>query len=258
MENLANRRETGEGYASLSLYRGDRMRLLGFPLEIYQVVRDVVESCWPGGVQREKDKAGLREMKLGGYPWHGLVPSSCSYDPSASMWLMSRVFERLFNAGWRLIQRTCLGWELDDIDVFLFRGVDAPRPHEWMAVDIALGRCMLVRAPGDIVQAVSDLFPTQEKSVWPTYYSISLPCLPDSFKDKSTSLGMKCSFWILRAAEEHGWSLYAAVKHRGVDSWHFCRGPATHELENPFDTTSENIILNDEETTDLVTPCPAV
>ncbi|KAI5922182.1 hypothetical protein F4810DRAFT_711789 [Camillea tinctor] len=254
MENPANSNETGERYASLSLYRGDRMRLLGFPLEIYQVVRDVVESCWPGGVQREKDQAGLKEIKLRGYPWHGLVPNWCPQDPAASMWLMSRVLERLFNAGWRLIQRTCLGWELDDIDVFLFREIDSPRPREWMAVDISLGRCMLVRAPADIARAVSDLFPTQEKIIQPTYYSIGLPCLPDSFKDKSTSLGMRCSFWILKAAEEHGWSLYTAVKHRSVDSWHLCRETTAPELENPFDTTSDNIIPDDEESIDLITP----
>lgn len=64
----------GPLYACLHLSREDRIRLLGFPPHITDVLRDTLALAWPVGLQNSEGGAGWHEFKLRGNPCENARP----------------------------------------------------------------------------------------------------------------------------------------------------------------------------------------
>ncbi len=58
-------------HACITLNSTDRFRLIRFPSDIIDVVRQAIMNSWPRGLQREEDYLGAYEFKLNGNPWWG-------------------------------------------------------------------------------------------------------------------------------------------------------------------------------------------
>src|SRR5277367_7200981 len=56
-------------FASLTLYKNDRIRLLQFPPDDIASIRDVIKQHWPSGIQEERAAATSHEFKCLGTPW---------------------------------------------------------------------------------------------------------------------------------------------------------------------------------------------
>src|SRR6516164_6466171 len=58
-------------FASISLHRTDRIRLLQFPPEDITAIRNVMKENWIDGIQDERTYAKSHEFKCLGNPWSG-------------------------------------------------------------------------------------------------------------------------------------------------------------------------------------------
>lgn len=62
---------TSYQHACVTLNMSDRLRLIRFPQEIIDVVRQAITTSWPRGLNKEKHDTDFYEFKLHGNPWWG-------------------------------------------------------------------------------------------------------------------------------------------------------------------------------------------
>jgi hypothetical protein len=58
-------------HACIALNMSDRLRLIRFPSETIDVIRQAIISSWPRGLNKEKQDGDCHEFKLHGNPWLG-------------------------------------------------------------------------------------------------------------------------------------------------------------------------------------------
>ncbi|CAK9785251.1 hypothetical protein CC85DRAFT_285353 [Cutaneotrichosporon oleaginosum] len=103
-------------FACLHLSREDRLRLLGFPPHITEVIKNTLAIAWPVGLQSSDGGPGWFEFKLRGYPW-----SAQGREAVPSKRLMIHLLHHLSNAGWHLAASTDLSKKSWDKDSLMFR-----------------------------------------------------------------------------------------------------------------------------------------
>lgn len=113
-------------YACLHLSREDRIRLLGFPAHIAEVVKNTLAVAWPVGIQHSEGGQGWHEFKLRGNPCRpqtgALTPGFAQgREAVPSKRLMIHLLHALGNAGWHLAASTDLSKQSWDKDTLMFR-----------------------------------------------------------------------------------------------------------------------------------------
>uniref|UniRef100_A0A0N5AJN9 Myotubularin phosphatase domain-containing protein n=1 Tax=Syphacia muris TaxID=451379 RepID=A0A0N5AJN9_9BILA len=105
-------------FCVMSLNKNDRIRLIGAPDEVIQVVGKCISEYWCNGIQKAepKEQGIYYEYKLGGFPW-------LSYGPEAvgSRYLITMILERMVCNGWGVVTALDISRMPNDKAVFIFR-----------------------------------------------------------------------------------------------------------------------------------------
>lgn len=220
-------------FGSLSLHLSDRIRFLGFPPDVIDMLRQTITQSWPRGISCERPYAGSHEFKLNGYPWDG--------KGEAGMFarrLVRNVLGALYSVGWILIFSTDISKKETDKDSLIFRHQSPPPPPaEW--ISISFSQWNLIR----LIDAPQDL-------AWAIHRAVAVAGLrrePHQYSPGVTEIALNSSYWfaegtytmlarqllvqMVMTLEEHGFTVYASVDQKNTyqdnrsetDTWHLCR-----------------------------------
>lgn len=223
-------------FASISLHRTDRIRLLQFSPGDIAGIRDVIKQNWISGIQEERTYARSHEFKCLGNPWSGQGDEAI-----AARILMRSILAYLFSAGWILTTSTDVSKSIFDKDTIIFRKQVVPPPAcEWIAISFNQGdRLRLIGAPMELLanfQALLKGMGLHQEGIWKdkarNAFEFKLhgwPWRPQGEEAMTTRLLL---LRMLETLEVSGWSLYATVDQNnghkntsstGTDSWYCVR-----------------------------------
>jgi hypothetical protein len=225
-------------FASISLHKTDRIRLLHFPPEDITAIRNVIKQNWPSGIQDERPYANSHEFKCRGNPWSGQ-----GADAIPARVLMREILAYPFSCGWILTASTDVLKSIYEKDTMLFRKQVFPPPaSEWIAISFNQGdRLRLIGAPADLIVPFQTLLKSMglwQNAEWKdrgqNVFEFKIngwPWRPTGEATMTTRLLLLRMFETLEAG---GWSLYATVDQNngqhsknssstGTDSWYCVR-----------------------------------
>ncbi|KAF4626030.1 hypothetical protein G7Y89_g12131 [Cudoniella acicularis] len=221
-------------FASLSLHRTDRIRLLQFPPSDIEAIRGIIQRSWSNGIQDQRPYSVSYEFKLYGNPWRGQ-----GSDAIPARTLMRDIFAHLFSQGWILHASTDISKKEFDKDTMLFRKQQTPPPDsEWIAISFNQSdRLRLIGAPQDLRVDMQNLLRQMrllQSEDWKdrrlNAYEFKIygrPWFPTGEETMSTRLLL---LKMLEVLENRGWSLYASVDQSNgsenvseTDSWYCVR-----------------------------------
>ncbi|KAK6581833.1 hypothetical protein PZA11_005530 [Diplocarpon coronariae] len=203
-------------FASLSLHRSDRIRLLSFPQSEIDGVRFAISSSYQKGLQNEQKYGLSHEFKLYGNPWYGQ-----GSDAISARVVMRQILGYLFSVGWVLHASTDVSKKQMDKDTLFFRKQQQPPPpSEWIAISFNKSdRLRLIGADGQLIAAFKDMLSSmrllqtdlgwKDRSMGAWEFKINgYPWWATGEETMSTRmLLMK----MLECLEGLGWSLYASL-----------------------------------------------
>ncbi|KAE8441805.1 hypothetical protein EG329_004258 [Mollisiaceae sp. DMI_Dod_QoI] len=203
-------------FASISLHRSDRLRLLGFPQSDIQAIRNVIQSSYSKGIQKEQPYAMSHEFKLYGNPWYGQ-----SSDTVISRILIREMLAYLFRIGWILHASTDVSKKELDKDTLFFRKQQVPPPvSDFISISFNMSdRLRLIGAPPKLVQAVKETLAglglLQQDLGWKDAslgaWEFKIKGYPWRASGEETMTTRLLLLKMLECLESHGWSLYASV-----------------------------------------------
>lgn len=203
-------------FASISLHRTDRLRLLGFQTADIQGIRDVIQSSYRKGIQQEQLYGGSHEFKFHGNPWSGQ-----GSDAIIARILMREILAYLFSIGWILHASTDVSKKEFDKDTLFFRKQQVPPPaSDWISISFNLSdRLRLIGAPPQLVQDMKGLLSRlgllQQDMGWKDAnlkaWEFKIRGYPWRASGEETMSTRLLLLKMLECLESHGWSLYASV-----------------------------------------------
>lgn len=218
-------------FASVSLHMSDRIRLMQFPQEVCDAVRNSLRETWPQGIQAEREYNGSLEFKMKGWPW-----SPSGEDAIFARRLTRGIMATLYAHGWILYLASDISMKQGDKDNLFFRHQDpAPAPCEWFSTTFSRGdRLRLIDAPQALVDdAIALLQPhTQKHEPYRVagVYEIKFNGYPFMASGGNTMLSRMMCLQLFALFEQHGYTVYASIdqKYGGengteCDSWHLSR-----------------------------------
>jgi hypothetical protein len=225
-------------FASISLHKTDRIRLLQFPPDDTAAIRDIIKQNWPSGIQEERTYANSHEFKCLGNPWSGQ-----GADAIPARVLMRSILAHLFAAGWILTASTDVSKSVPEKDTMIFRKQAVPPPaSEWMAVSFNQGdRLRLIGAPVELIASFQALLKGMglwQEGVWKdralNAFEFKINGWPWRPQGEETMTTRLLLLRMLETLEVGGWSLYATVDQNnghhnksssstGTDSWYCLR-----------------------------------
>lgn len=220
-------------FASLSMHKGDCLRVLSFPPAAISAVQLAVRQTWPNGIQSEQPYAGTHEFKLRGWPWS----SNLADDAMHAQRCMTRVLEALAGLGWVLVLSTDVSRNKMDNDTLLFRLQQRPLTGmSWTSMAFVKGdRLRLVDAPEELVRATLGGLAGRVQSHGPFgipgVYEVKLTGYPWRAGGEETMEVRRVLLVLLEALERCGFTIYASVEQNATankhasetDTWHCCR-----------------------------------
>lgn len=222
-------------FASLSLHRSDRLRLLQFPPPAIDTIRDTIRTSWPRGLQDERPNSGSLEFKLKGYPWDGKGD-----DAVLARRFMHRLFGALAGQGWILSVSTEISRRATDKSTLLFRKqIPAPAPCEWMSIAFSQGdRLRFIDAPPDLVraaiQALGRFIQSHKPHRDPGVYELKLREYPWMASGSESMEAQSIVLVLVEVLEAQGFVVAASIDQKkgggpgedgqtDVDTWHCSR-----------------------------------
>ncbi|KUJ18514.1 uncharacterized protein LY89DRAFT_569398, partial [Mollisia scopiformis] len=203
-------------FASVSLHRSDRVRLLGFPQSDIQSIRGVIQNSYSKGISKEQLYGKSHEFKLNGNPWFGQ-----SSDAVISRVLIREILAHLFSIGWILHASTDVSKKEMDKDTLFFRKQQArPPASDFISISFNQSdRLRLIGAPTQLVQDFKSLLSgmglLQQDLGWKDAtlraWEFKLNGYPWRATGEETMSTRLLLLKMLECLESHGWSLYASV-----------------------------------------------
>ncbi|KAH8901034.1 hypothetical protein GQ53DRAFT_835005 [Thozetella sp. PMI_491] len=143
-------------FACLTLNQHDLLRCINFPANDVHIIRQVLQTIWPRGLQAEGPYGPAREFKLNGYPW-----AYSAHGDDDARYLMLRLFETLYNRGWVISAAVDMSKKEADKDSLIFRH-QAPVPPEchWLSISFdSWSKLKVIGAPSaELAQALVQTF----------------------------------------------------------------------------------------------------
>jgi hypothetical protein len=222
-------------FASISLHKTDRIRLLQFPPEDIAAIRAIIKQNWGSGIQDERTYANSHEFKCIGNPWSGQ-----GADSIPARILMCGILAYLYSCGWILTASTDISKSILEKDTMIFRKqVVPPPPSEWMAISFNQGdRLRLIGAPTELIvefQVLLKAMGLWQEGAWKdrtlNAWEFKLNGWPFKSSGSETMAPRLLLLRMLETLEMGGWSLYATIDQNngrsgnnhaatGTDSWY--------------------------------------
>ena len=223
-------------FASLSMHMDDRLRLMQFSDADFQAIRRTINTCWPKGVQDEKEYHGSHEFKLRGNPWRG-----SGNDAVYARRFMCKVLETLANIGWVVVVSTDISKTTNDKDTLLFRYQrPPPAPCDWMAISFSNNDLIrFIDAPLPLIDYMIEnlgaFIQRHERHQLEGAYEFKLHGYPWYTSGGDTMKARQIALKLLEGLDYNGWTIYASVDQKTTaggnsnmsmsetDTWHCCR-----------------------------------
>jgi len=206
-------------YACITLNMTDRLRLLQFPPDVINVVRDGLKGSWQRGIQDERIYAGAHEFKLRGNPW---MAQGSEAAPARVM--LTAVISCLYHQGWSLIGSTDVSKKNNDKDSLFFRHNSAipPQPSTFFSISFNEDdKLRLINAPPDVTPLIQNVLAVhKQKESWKVpnvAYEFKLKGYPWKADGEATVATRLMLLQILGALGSVGFELYASID--------MCAGP---------------------------------
>ncbi|KAL2060337.1 hypothetical protein VTL71DRAFT_9732 [Oculimacula yallundae] len=203
-------------FASLSLHRSDRIRLLSFPQSEIDGIRAVIRQTYTKGLQDEQKYGGSHEFKLYGHPWYGQTS-----DAITSRVVVREILAYLFSVGWILHASTDVSKKVEDKDTLFFRKQQQPPPaSEWVSISFNRSdRLRLIGADEQLRFAFKNLLSEmrllQEDCGWKDQslkaWEFKINGYPWLASGEETMRTRLLLMRMLECLECSGWSLYASI-----------------------------------------------
>lgn len=202
-------------FASLSLHRTDRIRLLQFPDHIIVAIRTIIQRFSNKGIQDERILNTSHEFKLRGNPWTGMDSESIP-----SRLLMREMLAYLFSQGWISMASTNISKnEFDQDTIFFRRQLPPPPPSIWLAISFNKSdRLQLIGAPADLITGFRELLENMKllqdggiKDEGKDVYEFKCIGRPWRAMAEETMNTRRTFLRMLELLESIGWSLYASL-----------------------------------------------
>jgi hypothetical protein len=237
-------------FASISIHKGDRLRLLKFTDDEIASISNIIQKSWHKPIQETRSVSYAYEIKLTGYPWWC---SDNNSDATPARVLIRDLLAYLFSVGWMLTTTTNISTYAKEDDTLIFREQPTPPTEsEWMAIMFAHNdHLRLIGAPGDLIAEIQTLLKGMgliQQEVWENIkynsYDFKLRGHPWRAGDEEGVATRMLLIRVLEILERFGWSLYASIdqQHKAhdenrqeKDSWYCVRamdwvpgGPVFH------------------------------
>jgi hypothetical protein len=220
-------------FASISLHRTDRIRLLQFPQSDIVAIRAVIKRSWIKGIQNEGTYSSSYEFKLFGNPWNGQ-----GNEAITSRIVLREVFAYLYSVGWILHASTDVSKKEFDKDTLIFRKQQHPPPESnWISISFnETDKLRLIGAAKELIAAFGVLLKNmrllqgeywkdQRNNAW----EFKINGRPWRAFGEETVTTRLLVLKLLETLEKQGWSLYLSVDQSNghgnqtseTDSW-FC------------------------------------
>ena len=223
-------------FAMLSLNSTDCLRVLNLGTEEVGMIRSIIRSYWPRGVQAEGAKAGYYEFKLKGTPWW-----ADGNDAVASRLLMSHLFEAMKAVGWEVHASLDVGRKMSDKSVIVLRSC-TPSQDKHMCISFNETDKIRILNSTEMVGPLRDTISqwhagVQREQDYSGSYEFKMRGNPWGFIDRSC--GVVLATDILRTMHRYGWKLLCCAETSAktytetsrnsstaicpVDSWYFAK-----------------------------------
>lgn len=203
-------------FASISLHRADRLRLIAFPQADIDAIRQVIKASWRKGIQKEQKYGRSYEFKVYGNPWYGQGD-----DAVTSRILIRGVLAYLFSIGWILHASTDVSKKEFDKDTLFFRRQQqAPPPSDWISITFNQSdRLRLIGADANLIEDVKNTLAglglLQTDIGWKDKingaWEFKIRGYPWHASGEETMTTRFLLLKMLEILEAHGWSMYASV-----------------------------------------------
>ena len=217
-------------FATLTISKSDRIRLISFPRTIIDAVEETIQSYWPRGIQSTREYNSSHEIKLCGWPW-----STIGDEAFLATRLMCRILAMLHSHGWIIRLPTGISNNIENKTALIFRHQQpAPNPCEWVAISFSSSDLLhFVDAPTSLVQAVVADLSLVTKSHRPhkmqDVYELKMYGYPWTAIGRDSVQVWKLALKLMETLEAHGFSVCASVSQKGGsqaaedDTWYCCR-----------------------------------
>ena len=224
-------------FAMLSLNSTDCLRVLNLGTEEVGMIRSIIRSYWPRGVQAEGAKAGYYEFKLKGTPWW-----ADGTDAVASRLLMSHLFEAMKAVGWEVHASLDVSRKLRDKSVIVLRSC-TPSQDKHMCISFNEADKIRILNSTEVVGPLRDTISqwhagVQREQDYGGSYEFKMRGNPWGRYDRACAVVLATD--ILRTMHRHGWKLLCCADTSAktytersdnssstypvdVDSWYFAK-----------------------------------
>ncbi|CAF0859540.1 unnamed protein product [Rotaria sp. Silwood1] len=228
--NVNNISDILEQHACVTLNMTDCLRLIRFPASIIDVIRQVIITNWPRGLNKERQDIDFYEFKLYGNPW---------WDPNddaiLSRILMIHILSALYKHGWYLLTSTQISKRLYDKDSLIFQ-LRVPQPEtSFFAISFNdYDKLRLICVPHELIPLVQQTLGKAmiQREAWcdgGKVYQFKLHGNPWIGHKKEAIISRIKLLSLLDCFNTFGWKLYASIdisqgdEGRDTDSWVFRR-----------------------------------
>ncbi|KDQ10256.1 hypothetical protein BOTBODRAFT_136995 [Botryobasidium botryosum FD-172 SS1] len=208
----------------------DRLRLLHFPPQIINVVRDALKGSWKRGIQDERVYGGAHEFKMKGNPWEAQ-----GNEAAPARIMVTAVLASLYHEGWNLISSTDVSKKSNDKDTFFFRHNSSITPHPSTFFAISFNeddKLRLIGAPPDVIPVLQNVLAVhKQKEQWKladVAYEFKLKGYPWKADGEATVATRLMLLQIIEALGTIGFEIYASID--------MCTGPSNGDEGDGADT----------------------
>lgn len=153
---LSQSADTKIKVCSISLCLSDRIRLIGFPIEITNAIRIAITDSWDR-IQKEADFFNTYEFKLKGNPWNAQNEQAVR-----SRRLLMAILIAMAKFGWNLLHSVDVSKHVQDKDTLFFKKGKSDPDIKLYAMTLNLSdRIRIVDAPSSIILSVKDAIQSQ-------------------------------------------------------------------------------------------------
>ncbi|CAF4489893.1 unnamed protein product [Rotaria sp. Silwood2] len=217
-------------HACVILNMTDRLRLIRFPPSIIDMIREVIISNWPQGLNKEREEVDFYEFKLNGNPW---------WDPDdnavSSRILMIHILSALYKHGWYILTATEIFKRFFDKDSLIFQ-FRIPQPEtSFFAISFNdYDKLRLICVPHELIPLVQQTLGKTmiQQETWRDggrVYQFKLHGQPWIGHGKEAIISQLKLLSLLDCLTKFGWKLYASIDisqgedDKDTDSWFFRR-----------------------------------
>ncbi|ORX83307.1 hypothetical protein K493DRAFT_166414, partial [Basidiobolus meristosporus CBS 931.73] len=141
--------ESSTNVCGIALNQQDLIRLIETPPALDDSFRELLQQCWPVGIQLERSYCGRPEFKLFGKPWLGQVQSHV---------LLIEILSFMEQKGWRYLTAADVSKKHDSKDLLFFEFTGIKYHPTIFAITFSHADCLrVISASSEVLDVVRNV-----------------------------------------------------------------------------------------------------